>query len=235
MRVLDLSYHPLDVRSGGWVDLSRKGNHGTPHGGARPYMIAPGVVGYWFDGSSGYMKVSDSSSLRITDAITVGAWVNLGALGAYQFIVSKRGSGLMPYELIVRSVDKFSFQVFDGSSWYVVNGVNLVSANAWYYIVGGFNGTNLFLYDNGEEILGDSLDSLPSNTANVAVGRAGDASFYYFNGLIAQPVIENRAWSEAEVRENMYRSPIYHMLRGLPYSVYISMPQKQTQGGIYVP
>ena len=53
MKVLDMSYNPLHCRSGKWADLSRFGNHGTSHGGARPYMITPGVMGFKFDGNSG--------------------------------------------------------------------------------------------------------------------------------------------------------------------------------------
>jgi len=43
--VLKLSHRPKDCRSGKWTDLSRFGNHGIPHGGARPVMIAPRVWG----------------------------------------------------------------------------------------------------------------------------------------------------------------------------------------------
>ena len=85
MRVLDLSYHPLDCRSGRWVDLSRKGNHGTPYGGARPYMIVPGVMGYWFNGSSGYVDCENASLRVIGGGFPAFAYQGVSTDGEYVY------------------------------------------------------------------------------------------------------------------------------------------------------
>jgi len=260
MKVLDLSYHPSDVRSGGWVDLSRKGNHGVPHGGARPFQIAPGVMGFEFDGSSGYVEVPDNNSLDITGRITVAAWVRVNRLGVTQQIVGKHdktwiGHAAGGYILELNMNDRFRFSFSDGiadtgnaGAWDTVQSDRILSASdigKWCYVVGAWDGTTIqdgmHLYINS--VLDNSAQaeqsSILSNDLPLSCGGYIDSSDtfkYGLSGVIAQPIIEDRAWSEAEVRENMYRSPVYRMLRGLPHSqVYIRVPWKQTQGGIYVP
>ena len=239
MKVLDLSYHPLDVRSGRWLDLSRKGTHGTPHGGARPYMIAPGVMGYWFDGSSGYVAVPDSASLNPTQYVTVRLWV-----------CPKRLEGGVKQQLVLRHPGTWGTYIDGANIWFFVDTRNaggswegvactLPSVDRWYRMVGVYDGTSLYLYIGGE--LKDTgpqsqaIDQAPAGEPLI-IGRHPDVTTQHFKGIIAELVIEkDRAWLPDEVREDYYRSPIYRMLRGLPYSVYIKVPWKQTQGGIYVP
>ena len=444
MRVLDLSYHPLDCRSGRWVDLSRKGNHGTPYGGARPYMIVPGVMGYWFNGSSGYVDC-ENASLRVigggfpafayqgvaTDGEYVytavthnifkydmeGNWladssyvdwhiggityhdgyiyavvsecsssgttkhwvykydtnlnkvaeydigdyftICVGAIAYYDghFYVAESYFDNEHYDKIVKFDTSFNyvetieiphkcewgiqgieyiasknlFQInchsrqfyrintsFDSStikiglspftlqdlaylndsvSIYVnpsASRVEFVDNNllqtfadlikkeytiqTWFNVMGGA-GTRRFIFesywfwaisceitdnkrlayyiqtdgtsviketdrlpsygawhcvtivykqDNYSKIFYDGIElsdytGAPSGMLKpffiLRIGTYRYANGRWFKGLIAQPVIENRAWSEAEVRENMYRSPIYRMLRGLPHSM----------------
>ena len=245
MKVLDLSYHPLDCRSGGWVDLSRKGNHGTPHGGARPFQICPGVMGYWFNGSSGYVEVSDSVSLN-PDSVSVGVWFKLDsqppATGTkYYTIVSKVGAStgyelMYSYNVPCLSAYGLWFGVHSGD-WQKAYRCQQLQIGVWYYAVGSIGPEGMKLYLN-EELLDTNSAITSYDLATGTNLRIGEAPVYtgrYFHGLIAQPIIEDRAWSEAEVRENMYRSPIYRMLRGLPHSmIYTKVPWKQ-QGGIYVP
>jgi len=239
MKVLDLSYHPLDVRSGGWVDLSRKGNHGVPYGGARPYMIAPGVMGFEFDGSSGYVEIPDSPSLDITEEITVSVWV-------YQYSrVLNENKGILEkgWEqsniLRDREGKNYRFAVFDTDE--VSRGV-LTTFNPssqlrkWLCLVGTVKGGVVTIYANGFYDNSEDYEPFTIRTGVSPLKVGVVYGSYYWHGLIAQPIIENRAWSPDEVREDYYRSPIYRMLKGLPHSmIYTKIPWKQTQGGIYVP
>ncbi len=237
MRVLDLSYHPLDVRSGGWVDLSRFGNHGIPHGGARPVMIAPGVMGYWFDGSSGYVDCgSDSSICGAFDELSAFVWFNKSVVPDSNrwLFVSMRSTG--GYRLGFCSSGQLIARLRDdaGNLSPGLSGGSSVDGK-WHF--GGFtykkNG-NFLLYLDSWIVDSSTWDKPIGPQSPLFLGHS-DYFVGYCRSLMAQLIIENRAWSEAEVRENMYRSPIYAILRGLPYSVYIKVPWKQTQGGIYVP
>ena len=236
MKVLDLSYHPLDVRSGKWVDLSRFGNHGTPHGGARPVMITPGVMGYWFDGSSGYVDCGSGESLNITKDITMSAWTYIESFPAEGYIIGKAdtdsGEGYGAF-IFSDSPNRFYYKYGGGFKYKASSNV---IAKKWIYLVVSYNsitGRVGFFIDSIEELNTKAGD--PSYISkNLTIG-ARESDELHFHGFIVQPIIEDRAWSEAEVRENMYRSPIYRMLRGLPHSmIYTKVPWKQ-QGGIYVP
>ncbi len=249
MRVLDLSYHPLDVRSGGWVDLSRKDNHGTPYGGARPFQVCPRVMGVRTSSSSEYVEVSDDESLNFgTGGFSVGFWL---------YYTGSTTINKTPFDVLAKTAggsntpgwfSRVTTYDGDGSNYgilfSVTNGdwgtgnaeyMGAYYPNIWYYTVGVREGNTWSIYQNGDlrkQVTKDGIGANVNNSENLKIGKP---LLTLGKGIIAQPVIENRAWSEAEVRENMYRSPIYAMLRGLPYSVYIEVPWKQTQGGIYVP
>jgi len=237
MRVLDLSYHPLDCRSGGWVDLSRKGNHGMPYGGARPYMIAPGVMGYRFGGSSGDVKILDNDSLNVTSEIAFGAWVlTRGVSGINNHILRK-------YDVYGMWVESDTIRPWGRVRQSNGVAVNLpknksISLNKWYYlaVVADSSDLKVKMFIDGELNAQADYDGTIQETTDDLFLASYRGTGEFWNGLIAQPIIEDRAWSEAEVRENMYKSPIYRMLRGLPHSwIYTKVPWKQTQGGIYVP
>jgi len=237
MKVLKLSHSPLDVRSGKWTDLSRFGNHGIPHGGARPVMIAPGGVwGFEFDGSSGYVDCGTGiNEPAQANAITIAFWIipkDFEALGPEEDIITKwagswgvwKQKGTKSLIMYMRNDVPESF-----------GGVKIspLTDNKLHYITFTYDGFVQKGYINavlkGQE---DCPDTIASSHDHVFIGMANQE--YFLNGVVAQPVIEDRAWSQGEIRENMYRSPIYRMLRGLPRSfVYVKVPWKRTEGEIY--
>jgi len=239
MRVLDLSYHPLDARSGGWLDLSRKDNHGTLHGGAKPYMIAPGVMGFEFDGNSGYVDCGSDDSLDAKDAITIGVWIYpKNAEGSYQGIIGKKGYSA--YQVYVKS-NQLGWDITNESNDRVFLFKGNIVNDEWHYIVTTYD--SLLSSDQMKWYIDVALIGTANQTGKIRTSPnslvIGWSQYgnEFFNGVIALSFIEkNRAWSPDEVRENYYRSPIYRMLRGLPHSmIYTKVPWKQTQGGIYVP
>ncbi|RLC78110.1 MAG: hypothetical protein DRJ03_25740 [Chloroflexi bacterium] len=246
MKVLDLSYHPSGVRSGGWVDLSRKDNHGTPYGGARPYMIAPGVMGFEFDGSSGYVNVASSPTLSSAQDLTIFGCLYMrrgrAETGIAHVWISKSGNiwGTdREWYFWQSAANEILFSVVNESDTECFSYVVPMNLNEWTYITATFDGQCSRVYKNRDLIgvkdcgAGFGNRRLGGNDIHVG-GRFNNSNSYNWDGFIAQVVIEDRAWSEAEIRENMYRSPIYRMLRGLPHSwIYTKVPWKW-QGGIYV-
>jgi len=234
MRVLDLSYHPLDCRSGRWGDLSRKGNHGTPHGGARPYMIAPGVVGFKFDGVDDCMVCGSNSNLKITTEITIGMYL-------YPFSITNSNGGGYPTVMMRLGGDyRLFFIAGNGNFVARFSGFSDITTkiplDKWTYAVITFNGAGFKWYIDANLDSSDTqTGSIASTATDLIIGNIDLTTARFFDGLVAQPIIEDRAWSPDEVRENMYKSPIYRTFRGLPHSmIYTKVPWKQTQGGIYV-
>lgn len=241
MKVLDLSYHPLDCRSGGWVDLSRKGNHGTPYGGARPYMIAPGVMGFEFDGVDDYVDCGNDESLQVeTGDFTVETWFYMREWKCGMEIIDKAKNIICGYVLfggwsLSQNYGKTIFAISDSvAGQYASVKENTVRINQWVHAVGVRNSNNIYLYVNGNLIGTADATGINIDT-NLTLRIGGHTIVWLSNGLIAKPCIYNRALSADEIRENMYRSPIYRMLRGLPHSmIYTKVPWKRTQGGIYI-
>lgn len=142
-------------------DISPQGNDGTLGSGtSSPTWSNDGKIGkaLSFDGANDYLMVADSSSLDISDTITVSAWVNLDALDydgsseAYNHLVSKWGA------YVLRAFDTagnygYSFAIFDGSSEYIASSVNSEDTpelGSWQHIVGTYDGTTVKLYQNGK-------------------------------------------------------------------------------------
>jgi len=235
--VLDLSCYPLDCRSSGWVDLSGSGNHGVPHGGARPYMVTPGVMGFEIDGDSGYVDCGDDTSLAVVNRITIGVWV-ISQVDRGHIVCKYRPSyGDGDYDLVTKY---FSLYI-DGLGY--PDGYKRVEytlpKGRLIYVTAIYDGAYMKVYLDGleEASLNIGPHTIDNSERQLFVGaNVLHTVKYPFKGLIAALVIENRAWSSDEIRENMYRSPVYRMLRGLPHSmIYTKVPWKQTQGGIYVP
>ena len=239
MKVLDLSYHPLDVRSGRWLDLSRKGNHGTPHGGARPYMIAPGVMGFKFDGSSGYVAVP---STDFPTSGTVGMWLKPYIKSGTNAVFGIRGvsaynhSRILFYFTSNSDVLRFRMENTDGTLVYFAS--QQVTMGKWMCVTLTFGSAGISSYVDSEVVLSETSQWVVSENflPDFYIG-AGEGGGGTLNGFVAGVyVYGGEILNQAEIRENMYRSPIYRMLRGLPHSmIYTKVPWKQTQGGIYVP
>jgi len=228
--VLKLSHHPLDVRSNRWADLSRLGNHGIPYGGARPVMIAPRIWGFEFDKVDDYVNCGNSENLSVGGKITTGAWIYPKSLGenSYGHIIGRGSVSGWVFYLYPGSKLKFY-----GSSGAidVTSDTNVIVLNQWQYVIVTYDSINdkniRFFVDGMERGTVSETESIV-NTGFCIIGARTTTGQYVFDGVIAQPIIENRAWSQDEIRENMYRSPIYRMLRGLPRSfVYINVPWNQ--------
>ena len=199
-------------------------------------MIAPGVMGYWFDGVNDVVGCGNNSSFDITDAVTIAGWICLKEYKSYNYIGGKDGAYMLASE-----EEKLKPHIRVDGAWRFCPTEKATPLNLWSYwaVTYSESSKTIKAYLNGQEEGSEVLSGLTTykiSTSNnpVCIAHYQLASSVNTKCLIAQPVIENRVWSEAEVRENMYESPIYRMLRGLPYSqVYVRVPWKQ-QGGIYV-
>ncbi|MFW0837851.1 MAG: DUF2341 domain-containing protein [Candidatus Komeilibacteria bacterium] len=162
-----------------------------------------------FNGSSYFVKVSDNSILKPTDVITVGAWFNSNDITTSgQRIVSKtEGSG---YQLSLNENSAcptntlcFLAHVAGGyrSASYASSNIE---SNKWYYLVGTFDGTNGYLYLNGEQVGSFSQSgTIATSTAPVCLGAEATStscSTGYFNGRMDGVGIYNYARTAAQIK-----------------------------------
>ncbi len=166
-------------------------NDDTP--GAPP-SGAPGAL--LFDGVNDSVSAPDSPTLRVTNAITVEAWINRAVSGVQHCIVEKVGcaAGQGGYVLRVNANNRLLFGTRDdcniGTS---LIGATVLAANTWYHVAGVWDGAALRLYVNGapDGTLPATRNPKPGNTP-LKIGERGQGGTP-FNGILD----EVRVWSVA--------------------------------------
>jgi hypothetical protein len=163
-----------------------------------------------FDGASSYVDLGDPTALQLTGSMTLEGWVNAAEdppddgdivaksdgpgwqlktspdTGVHTFgtkMTSMSGAGAWRYSTTVRALD----------TWYHVASVYDAAAGT------------LTIYVNGVADNGTLRGTVPPSEINrsvaASIGRRSDG--FYFNGIIDEIRIYNRALSAAEIRADM--------------------------------
>lgn len=158
-----------------------------------------------FNGASDYVDCRDDSSLSITDAITVEAWIYWKEYTASSAIVSKYSQ---TYILGYQPSDdgKLHWHIYT-DAWAILS--VSVPKNEWHHLVGTYDknlGSNqMKIYLDGE-FIGEvtQTGSIDTQVGNLGIGiyYIGKPAPLYFNGLIDEVRIYNRALSVNEVLQH---------------------------------
>ncbi len=196
-------------------DKSRCKNDGTIYG-AKWVQGKFGKV-LSFDGADDYVDCGNNESLDITNAITIEARIKPEKVSEARIVrKSPASSSTKSYMLLLDSVNRLWFFIYDNTAtgYHEVKSTTALEIGRWYHIVGTFDGRYMKVYVNG--VLEKTIDigeiaTIESNTDPVTIG----GTYRKFNGLIDEVRIYNRALSGKEIKQNMYSSWIYKMLRGV--------------------
>jgi hypothetical protein len=72
--------------------------------------------------------------------------------------------------------------------------------NRWYHVAGVYDGANLILYVNGQEVARTALTgTIDNNTTTLRVGGNDETSSRAFDGRIDEPIFYNRALTAGEI------------------------------------
>lgn len=160
------------------------------------------------NGTSAYVQGPSSSSLSITGAITVEAWIKIDSIGAYRTIISKEafqqtgtGGG---YRLAITDLGKVRLDLFQTHNTYTTAiGTATVTAGVWQHVAGVFDGSQMRIYLNGVLNGTVSTTNAPATgSGNFYLGRFSySLNPYYFNGLIDEARVSNAAPIRATSRQ----------------------------------
>jgi len=146
-----------------------------------------------FDGTDDYVEVQHSSSLNISGALTISAWVYFDDLSGFPMIVNKRASTGHAYQFYSTS-NKLAFT--NGTA---ATSTTSLSTNTWYHVaVVANSGTATFYLNGSSDGSGSIASTMPTNTENVWLGGMSWAS-NYLNGRLDEVAIFNTALNSTQI------------------------------------
>ena len=163
--------------------------------------------------SSEYLSIPDNASLSMWAGarMTVCTWVKLNSKTSPQIqeFVAKSGSTNGSWEYFLRYDglnDRFEFVVTsDGTSTTQLeanaNTFGSPSINTWYFLCGGYDGTNIWVSVNAgaRDTVAYSADIYDGSSSNaLQVGRYAGGS-QYLNGALDEALIYKRSLNAGEI------------------------------------
>lgn len=104
-----------------------------------------------FDGVDDIATAPDSSSLDITGAITLEAWIRLDSIrpGAWHTIIFKQASGSnLAYAVYYR--DGIWFELASGGTNHVIEDARPLSTGVWHHVAAVYDGSTMRIFVNGQ-------------------------------------------------------------------------------------
>ena len=158
-------------------DVSGNNNNGAITGGVTHTNNYGGA--YTFDGTSGYVTVSDSTSLDgdgTWDKLTIELWVKPDSANPTAQRILRKGGTNAPYSYQIGFQTSNGHLYFDvwNSNLYEVEYTTLLSANTWYHIVCVYqSGIGSKIYVNGVDVNAVKVVTSPvgSETGLISASR----------------------------------------------------------------
>ena len=164
-----------------------------------------------FNGTSSYVDLGNPALLQITGSMTWSAWVFAAANPTDDGQIIAKSSASSGWQLKSSpdtGPETFGIAVSgDGTSETQRYSSTVRALNTWYYVAGVYNASarTLDIYVNGVLDNGTLSGTIPSSQFNsgdnVNVGRRTGG--FYFDGIIDEVRIYNRALTEAEIQTDM--------------------------------
>ncbi|MFA6307100.1 MAG: LamG domain-containing protein [Patescibacteria group bacterium] len=183
-------------------DFSGNANHGTITGA----LWTRNSKGLWelsFDGTDDVVTVTSHASLQPAN-ITVMAWVNPTTLAAAWIdeVISCEAAGFTGWGLRFSST-KSSFYIEDGASAPEKQG-NVCTAGKWIHLTGVYDGSAVYLYENGASVGAGTAAAGPIAYAatNVQIGKNPADATRILTGKVALVRIFNRALTTTEIAQH---------------------------------
>jgi len=182
------------------TDSSGSGNNGNIINATR----VPGKSGNGlsFDGTSAYVDIANSPSVNFAGTMTMAAWIQPRSSAGIQNIFAHGQTTSPTNGVFLRIVDgQYQALAWNGTSapWLSV-AMPAGDVGTWVHLAATFDGSTWTLYRNGVAIGSNSAGLAPMTlNANWGIGARGGGGEHFFNGLIDEVRLYNRALSGAEI------------------------------------
>ncbi len=166
-----------------------------------------------FNGAGSYIDLGNPTALQLTGSMTWSAWIYAAADPPDDGQIVAKSNDASGWQFKTSpdtGVETFAIAVSPSSGGRVQRYSNTIRAlNTWYYVAGVYNASaqTLDIYVNGQLDNGVISGTAPAAQAtpavNVNIGRRTGGNGYYFNGVIDNLRIYDRALSQAEIQSDM--------------------------------
>ncbi len=155
-------------------------------------------------GEEDCVTVEDAPDLQLTEEFTLGAWVRPKGEVKYDPIFFKEAEGFFSYSLGLGLSSSGKLEAYIGDEEEEVTLVNSPSAlpsGVWAHVALTFDGAKMRLYLNGELVDTNTLPPESGNMPSTGPLEIGCSDLFneYFNGLIDEVRVYNRALSGGEI------------------------------------
>ncbi|HTI70098.1 MAG TPA: LamG domain-containing protein, partial [Candidatus Limnocylindria bacterium] len=171
---------------------------------ANQAYFAPGQAGLGFalTGANAYVYVPPSPAWNLgTNAFSIELWANFNATGDRVLVASDAGGGSNNKWLFWTTGGKLQFHINDitGNVSNIGTGSFTPTLGQWYHLGLTRSGSNFVFYVNGAPLVTNSVDRvIPDAGAPLTIGQAEGG--YFFNGILDEVSIYNKALTGAEVQ-----------------------------------
>jgi len=191
-----------------------------------------------FDGKNDYVGVTTGvgSSLNLSNAVTVEAWVKSQTAGAYDYVIAKYYDGGKASYALDTDSSKARFYVTTGGTYHQLTSNINIWDGAWHHIAGsydmGASGNNLKLYIDGTLVnsgmTSGSMDMLASG--NLYIGNYGAGTSWNFPGTVDEVRVSNVALNAEQLGYNgsLVPEPATMSLLGLGLLGLLKLKRKKT-------
>jgi hypothetical protein len=159
----------------------------------------------------GYVYIPDCAAFKLTNSLSIAAWVYPRNYGINGGIVLERGDYYtQPFYMTFDSGGRLLFVMnFSSPGQTVLYPTNVVPLNAWTHIAGTLDGStgDMRIYINGNLIAETITSNRPIANLNpaqhpgIGIGaNSDDDTGYLFNGYIEEALLYSRALSPSEIQ-----------------------------------
>lgn len=175
-----------------------------------PGVSCPNIGSIDFSGGDGYLRVPDSTSVRLTTIGTIAAWIYMDSYQDYAGIVHKGNSTATTEEafsLQFTTNGRIALQLTSGGTMTAFESAYdaISTTGRWYHVAATWNGIKAIVYINGVQNASyNSTKAAQANNNYLLIGAQQTDShwpIYGFNGLIDEVYLYKRALSATEIAQ----------------------------------
>jgi len=198
-----VAYYPLENNAD---DASGNELHGVfmgdPNTGEPNYVEGQVGMALDLDGVDDYMDCGYDPLFDVTtNEITVSAWVTIGSNANQWAAIAAKGE--YAWRLGNASWDPrfhFGITIWSAPDTASIDGVTAVAYDEWHHVAGVFDGANIMVYlDGALDVSTPTTEPIGINDKNVFIGDNPDAPGRYWDGVVDELQIFDRALSAGEI------------------------------------